>query len=183
MKLLLIDTTTEICSVALSNYNQIIAEKTATALNAHAAELTLLIQRIFAETNTTATDLAAVAISSGPGSYTGLRIGAATAKGLCFAADLPLISVSTLQALAAAAKIENAASLEIAVPTENTVYIPMIDVPGLHDRLVSENERLPGSPPRRALSGLLQSLRHDQLQAHHTCRLDHPRLRVVRHGR
>ncbi len=117
MHLLLIDTTTDICSVALSKDSKIIAEQQANTSNAHAAALTLLIENLLSDANLTIKDLSAIAISSGPGSYTGLRIGTATAKGLCFAADIPLLSISTLQALADTAMHQ----------MPDALHIPMLD--------------------------------------------------------
>ncbi len=67
----------------------------------HSTHLTVLIEQLIANTGHRLADLSAVAVSDGPGSYTGLRIGAAAAKGLCFALDIPLLAVSTLAALAA----------------------------------------------------------------------------------
>ncbi len=117
MYLLLIDTTTDLCSVAISENGALLAVENAAESNNHAAALTLLISNILSKNNLEISQFSAVVISSGPGSYTGLRIGTATAKGLCFSANLPLISVSTLQALAdtAAQKIPDA------------LYLPMID--------------------------------------------------------
>ena len=66
----------------------------------HAERLHLFIEDVINQANIKKTDLSAVAVSKGPGSYTGLRIGVSTAKGLCYALDIPLISVSTLEALA-----------------------------------------------------------------------------------
>ncbi len=117
MYLLLIDTTTDLCSVALSKNGTLIDTQNAVEENNHAAALTLLIGNILTAHKLEIKEIAAVVISTGPGSYTGLRIGTATAKGLCFAASLPLISVSTLQALADAA----------AQQIPNALYLPMID--------------------------------------------------------
>lgn len=66
----------------------------------HAERLHLFIEDVINQANIKKTDLSAIAVSKGPGSYTGLRIGVSTSKGLCYALDIPLISVSTLEALA-----------------------------------------------------------------------------------
>jgi hypothetical protein len=66
----------------------------------HAGMITVLIDNILQQTQTSKSQLTAIAISDGPGSYTGLRIGSSTAKGLCFALDIPLLAVSTLEAMA-----------------------------------------------------------------------------------
>lgn len=81
----------------------------------HAEKLHVFIEEILKETGITVQDLKAIAISKGPGSYTGLRIGVSTAKGLCYALGIPLISVDTLQVLA-----QN-------VSVENGLIVPMID--------------------------------------------------------
>ncbi|WP_456378645.1 tRNA (adenosine(37)-N6)-threonylcarbamoyltransferase complex dimerization subunit type 1 TsaB [Lutibacter sp.] len=96
-----IETATKNCSVSIANNGQTIALK---ELNSgeysHAEKLHEFIKQVVKEAGIQLTDLKAVAVSKGPGSYTGLRIGVSAAKGLCFALDIPLISVNTLQALA-----------------------------------------------------------------------------------
>jgi tRNA threonylcarbamoyladenosine biosynthesis protein TsaB len=81
----------------------------------HAEKLHVFIEECIKESNITFKDLSAIAVSQGPGSYTGLRIGVSAAKGLCFALDLPLIAVDTLQVLASKLSISEG------------VIIPMID--------------------------------------------------------
>jgi tRNA threonylcarbamoyladenosine biosynthesis protein TsaB len=98
--LLLIETATTSCSVALVQQGQVLAIKELNERNIHAEVITVFIEDIFKKEDKTYNDLDAVAVSSGPGSYTGLRIGVSTAKGLCFALDKPLISVETMQAMA-----------------------------------------------------------------------------------
>ena len=95
-----IETATVVCSVALSKEGQLLGLKESQTKNSHSSELTLFIDELIKTAGFTLTDLDAIAISEGPGSYTGLRIGAATAKGLCFALDKPLIGVPTLQSMA-----------------------------------------------------------------------------------
>lgn len=98
--LLHIDTSSPLCSVALSEEAQLLGECSAQEPNAHASQLTLLTEELMRSCSRTLTQLNAVCLSSGPGSYTGLRIGSSTAKGLCYALDIPLIAVSTLEILA-----------------------------------------------------------------------------------
>jgi tRNA threonylcarbamoyladenosine biosynthesis protein TsaB len=95
-----IETSGEVCSVCLAQNSHVQIIKESSEGRNHAAVLAVLIDQIFAEANIKASQLDAVAISQGPGSYTGLRIGVSTAKGICYAAQKPLIAVSTLQALA-----------------------------------------------------------------------------------
>ncbi len=98
--ILQIETATQTCSVALSVNGVNIAVKEETANNIHAANLTLFIEEVMQEASLSFQDLDAVAVSKGPGSYTGLRIGVSTAKGLSFALDKPLIAVDTLAMMA-----------------------------------------------------------------------------------
>lgn len=99
--LLCIETATTNCSVAIALNGKILAVKEDYNNNySHAEKLHLFIQDILEENNLQLSNLDAVAISKGPGSYTGLRIGVSAAKGLCFSLDIPLISVPTLTALA-----------------------------------------------------------------------------------
>lgn len=99
-KILMIETSTECCSVALSDGAGILAYRINETPRQHAAQLAPYIQQILAESGLTAAGLDAVAVSEGPGSYTGLRVGVSTAKGLCFGAGKPLIGIDTLHILA-----------------------------------------------------------------------------------
>lgn len=95
-----IETATSICSVALTKNNELLSRRESDDKNSHSSKLTLFIDEVVKEVDINYTDLDAIAVSKGPGSYTGLRIGVSTAKGLCYALDKPLISVATLQAMA-----------------------------------------------------------------------------------
>ncbi|MGH1336740.1 MAG: tRNA (adenosine(37)-N6)-threonylcarbamoyltransferase complex dimerization subunit type 1 TsaB [Aureispira sp.] len=98
--ILAIETTTHTCSIALikDGYNWIVRQDNQT--NGHAQHITLFIQEVMATAQMALSELDAIAISQGPGSYTGLRIGLSTAKGLCYALDKPLLAIDSLQALA-----------------------------------------------------------------------------------
>ena len=99
--ILCIETATTNCSVALGKEGELLALKEDYSDNySHAERLHLFIDEILKENSLTPKDLSAIAVSKGPGSYTGLRIGVSAAKGLCFSLDLPLISVPTLTSLA-----------------------------------------------------------------------------------
>ena len=117
--LLHIETATGICSVAISKNHQLLALKEAADGFSHASKITILIQEALQEANIKITQVDAVAVSSGPGSYTSLRIGTATAKGICYALQIPLIVVDTLQALALASYQK--------IKKEDALYFPMID--------------------------------------------------------
>ena len=96
-----LETATTNCSVSLADSGQLLLLKEhASAQYSHAEELHIFIEQAMKEAGKTFEDLKAVAVSKGPGSYTGLRIGVSAAKGLCYALDIPLISVSTLESLA-----------------------------------------------------------------------------------
>ncbi len=93
--ILSIETSTSICSVALCSREGIIGLKEDNSGKSHASLLSLFIKEMFKEYNVDANQLEAVAVSKGPGSYTGLRIGVSVAKGIAFGASIPLIAVDT----------------------------------------------------------------------------------------
>ncbi len=101
--ILLLETTSTFCSVALARDGEIVGRREGDRPHEHAARLTVFIEELLREAGLPMTELTAVAFSSGPGSYTSLRIGAATAKGLVFALGCRFVAVDTLAALAAAA--------------------------------------------------------------------------------
>src|SRR5579862_4100658 len=98
--LLAIDTATQTLSLALFDGQQVRAETTWTTTNRHSVELVPAIERIMAQTNVTPDALSLVAVSQGPGSFNGLRIGISTAKGLAMSLHIPLIAVPTLDIVA-----------------------------------------------------------------------------------
>ena len=96
-----LETATTNCSVSISKDDEIVALKENNAASySHSEQLHVFIKEALKEASLSFSDLDAVAISKGPGSYTGLRIGVSAAKGLCFSLDIPLISVPTLQSMA-----------------------------------------------------------------------------------
>jgi tRNA threonylcarbamoyladenosine biosynthesis protein TsaB len=99
-RILSLETSTDVCAAALHEHGRLINEKIITQPQAHASALAPMVLHIFEETGIDLKTLDAVAVSSGPGSYTGLRIGTSTAKGLCFSLDIPLIAIPTLDAIA-----------------------------------------------------------------------------------
>ncbi|WP_295772497.1 tRNA (adenosine(37)-N6)-threonylcarbamoyltransferase complex dimerization subunit type 1 TsaB [uncultured Mucilaginibacter sp.] len=117
--ILQIETATTACSVAIASQNEILAVKELNQRNVHAEVITVFIEEVFAALQMQYADIDAVAVSSGPGSYTGLRIGVSTAKGLCYGLDKPLIAVETLQAMA-----NGMAEL---INDEDLLLCPMID--------------------------------------------------------
>lgn len=105
-RILLIETSTALCSAALAEDGAITAYKESSAPKAHASLTAVFIQEMLAERGLTLADCDAVCVSMGPGSYTGLRVGVSTAKGLCFGAGKPLLAVGTLDTLVAQAMEE-----------------------------------------------------------------------------
>ena len=101
MRILLIETATQVCSVAIASEGGILAERRSTEANAHSSQLSLFIGELLEECGMKPSQLSAVCVSSGPGSYTGLRIGVSSAKGICYALGIPLVSVPTLEGMAA----------------------------------------------------------------------------------
>ena len=97
--ILCIETSTAVCSVALVNNGNVIALRESLDGQNHAEKITIFIDEVMKEANLSYKDLDAVATSMGPGSYTGLRIGVSTAKGLCYAMEKPLIAIDTLAAM------------------------------------------------------------------------------------
>ena len=105
-RILLIETSTALCSTALAEDGVITAYRESSAPKAHASLTAVFVQEMLAERGITLADCDAVCVSKGPGSYTGLRVGVSTAKGLCFGADKPLLAVGTLDTLVAQAVTE-----------------------------------------------------------------------------
>lgn len=101
---LLIETATRVCSVGLSSDGKLSALRESNDKNSHSATVTVFMDEVLKQAEMPFSQLDAVVVSMGPGSYTGLRIGVSTAKGVCYAIDKPLIAISTLQAMAAGAK-------------------------------------------------------------------------------
>jgi tRNA threonylcarbamoyladenosine biosynthesis protein TsaB len=90
-----LETATNLCSVALCNSDGVISLRESNESKSHASMLTVFIDEIFKETGIMAHDLEAIAVSKGPGSYTGLRIGVSVAKGIAYAVSIPLIGIET----------------------------------------------------------------------------------------
>jgi tRNA threonylcarbamoyladenosine biosynthesis protein TsaB len=114
--ILQIETATQTCSAAIAVNGKTIAVKEQAAQNIHAGSLTLFIEDVMKQSSLSFADLDAVAVSMGPGSYTGLRIGVSTAKGLCFALDKPLIAVDTLKMMSIGFLLENEGYTDLVCP-------------------------------------------------------------------
>ncbi len=121
MIILNIETSTSVCSVAITQDGKPILSRVNADGQNHAKLLPLFIEEILNEGKTKGLKIDAVALSQGPGSYTGLRIGTATAKGICYGLNVPLLPIDTLQVMCAAAKDSGKQF------TANSVLVPMID--------------------------------------------------------
>ena len=122
-KFILIETSTALCSVALAKDGVITAYRESSAAKAHASLTAVFVQEVLQESGIKLEDCDAVCVSMGPGSYTGLRVGVSTAKGLCFGSGKPLIAVGTLDTLVAQAP--SVIPSEVEDPPR--FIIPMID--------------------------------------------------------
>ena len=105
--ILSLETSTNVCSVALYKGEELLALSEITIQKSHSSLLTVMIKDIVQHSGYTLNELKAVAVSAGPGSYTGLRIGSSVAKGLCYSLDIPLIAIDTLYAMAVSVNRHN----------------------------------------------------------------------------
>lgn len=117
-----LETATQVCSVVLAKDGEVLVKRELNEKNVHAEVLTPFIEEVVQEVGLKLLDINAIAVSEGPGSYTGLRISVSTAKGLCYSLDKPLISVGTIESLANYAAQKLTDSL-----TPNHLIYPMID--------------------------------------------------------
>ncbi|MBO4475816.1 MAG: tRNA (adenosine(37)-N6)-threonylcarbamoyltransferase complex dimerization subunit type 1 TsaB [Bacteroidales bacterium] len=119
-RIILLETSTSLCSVALLEGDRITACRMSDSPRAHASQTAPFVQEVLEERGLRVSDCDAVCLSMGPGSYTGLRVGSSTAKGLCFGGGIPLLAVSTLDVLVAQA-------LQEGLPKGYEFIVPMID--------------------------------------------------------
>jgi tRNA threonylcarbamoyladenosine biosynthesis protein TsaB len=131
-KILCLETSTEVCSVAIVNEGQIIDFREDLSGQNHSRLLTVFINDLLISNQLKVSDFSAVAVSEGPGSYTGLRIGVSVAKGICYGAGIPLIAISPLEAMASHVA-ENVNNSKFSMSTGSMTFqpgdllIPMID--------------------------------------------------------
>ncbi len=142
-KILCIETATEVCSVAISSQGELLALEENHDGNAHASKLHNLVQKVLDSAGITLQDLDAIAVSKGPGSYTGLRVGVSAAKGYCYALGIPLIAINTLESLVRGQKFGEGEQ------STTTLYVPMLDarrmevycaVFDIHAKMIKETE-------------------------------------------
>lgn len=144
VNILCIETATEVCSVAIANNQQVVAQQSIQNGNMHASHLHVLIEKVLQEAKIELNQLHAVAVSMGPGSYTGLRVGVSACKGLCYALDIPLITINTLHALANGFNCSK-------LVQPNAVLIPMIDARRMEVYTTLLNTQLTELEPTHAL--------------------------------
>ena len=120
-RIILIETSTSLCSTALVEDGKVVCERISDEPRAHASMTAPFVSEMLQEAGLKVRDCSAVAVSKGPGSYTGLRVGVSTAKGLCFGAGIPLISVGTLDTLVWQAMDEGL------LPDGCRYIVPMVD--------------------------------------------------------
>jgi tRNA threonylcarbamoyladenosine biosynthesis protein TsaB len=124
--ILCIETSTEVCSISLAQNGKLLFEKENLEGLKHAELLTVFIEALFKENKIDFTQIDAISVSKGPGSYTGLRIGVSVAKGLCYALNVPLIAISTLDAMAYITS-KNLNDYFNSETGKNVLLCPMID--------------------------------------------------------
>ena len=123
-----LETATTNCSVCIAQDGKTIAlHEDNSPKYSHAEKLHVFIERCLQDANIVSTDLDAVAVSKGPGSYTGLRIGVSAAKGLCYALDLPLISIGTLTSMAHSIKVDEGFIIPLIDARRMEVYAAVFD--------------------------------------------------------
>ena len=120
--ILCLETATPVCSVALNDRCCTLALRETEGQNAHSEKITNFIREVMETAGVDYRKLDAVAVSKGPGSYTGLRIGVSTAKGICYAADLPLMAIDTLHSMSYGMKAKLGSQI-----SDSDLLIPMID--------------------------------------------------------
>ena len=121
--ILCLETATQVCSVALCSDGKVIALNESIEHNSHSALITLFVEEVMKEGGYRLEELDAIAVSKGPGSYTGLRIGVSTAKGYCFSLDNPLLAIETLEGAAMYQSLTN----PICKDNQKVLLVPMID--------------------------------------------------------
>lgn len=148
LMILCLETSTAVCSVALVENGNVVALRESLDGQNHAEKITVFIDEVMREAGIEYKDLDAVAVSKGPGSYTGLRIGVSTAKGLCYAIEKPLIAIDTLAAMAngflSQPSADNSNGSESCVRVQSSEFIlcPMIDARRMEVYSAFFNEKL-----------------------------------------
>jgi len=122
MNILGIETSSGVCSVGIVGDDDFSLERSIADSHIHSEKLQVMIRGLLKETNVKLNEIDAVAISIGPGSFTGLRIGLSSAKGLCYALDKPILAVHTFDAIAAAASSQNLQTLAVVIDAKQSDF-------------------------------------------------------------
>ena len=125
--ILAIETGTDICSVALVRDGELVALRESDEERNHAKKIAVFVDELLRECDVAADELDAVAVSKGPGSYTGLRIGVSFAKGLCYGQNIPLVAVGSLDSLVEVAREDYEAGIIDIENWDKATLCPMID--------------------------------------------------------
>lgn len=145
--ILCLETSSSVCSVALGCGKQLLGIKESAESNIHGKLLAVFVDEVMRDAGIKTEQLSAVAVSAGPGSYTGLRIGMATAKGLCFGLNVPLIAISTTESMVQA-------FLQRQRPPAGDLLVPMVDARRLEVfTRVFDHDGKPISEPKNYISG------------------------------
>jgi tRNA threonylcarbamoyladenosine biosynthesis protein TsaB len=145
--ILCLETSSAVCSVALGCGGRLLGFKESADPNSHGKRLAVFIEELLRESAIKIEQISAVAVSAGPGSYTGLRIGMATAKGLCFGLNIPLIAISTTESMVHS-------FLQKERPEAGGLLVPMVDARRLEVfTRVFDHEGKPISEPMNYISG------------------------------
>lgn len=123
--LLSLETSTQSCSAALHEDGVLVASKVIVTPRSAASQLAVMIDEVFHDANRKPQELKGVIVAAGPGSYTGLRIGVATAKGLCYALNIPIVSVTTLELMAY--QFLETDAVRKYIQNDNVILCPMLD--------------------------------------------------------
>ena len=166
--ILCLETATEVCSVALALNGNIVKIKESSSPNEHSSLLTVFIEEIIASGGYALSNLDAVAVSMGPGSYTGIRIGVATAKGLCYSLEKPLIAISTLQSMALGMKNHASAGREtqtgLSEPPPIGFFCPLIDARRMEVYTAVYDTKM--NPVKEAAAEIIQDTSFDDFLIH-----------------
>ena len=143
--ILQIETATRNCSVALAKDGQtLLCKEIAESGYSHAEKLHVFIEAVLKEAQLAFKDLSAIAVSQGPGSYTGLRIGVSAAKGLCYSLNIPLLAIDTLETLARKLNIENGSVIPMIDARRMECYTAVFDathqkIKAIQSEIIDEN--------------------------------------------
>ena len=159
-----IETSTEVCSVALSRDGALIRSRETLTGQNHAKLVTVYIEELLSELNISMEQLDAVAVSGGPGSYTGLRIGVSVAKGICYALRIPLIAIASLEAMAF--HVIQHYEYKHLIKTGSPLFCPMIDARRMEVYTAFYDEN--GLPVREIAADIIDHLSYLDFLEDHT---------------